>query len=49
MPAGEGVRPDLTDAEVRKLRSQTGLDTLVVFAVNDERWGLESGAHSNNC
>ena len=25
-----------TDAEVRKLGEQTGLDTLVVLAVNDE-------------
>ena len=27
---------DTTDAEVRKRREQTGLDTLVVHAVNDE-------------
>ena len=25
-----------TDAEARKRREQTGLDTLVVYAVNDE-------------
>ena len=28
----------VTDAEVRKLGEQTGLDTLVVLAVNDEYW-----------
>lgn len=28
----------LTDAEARKLGEQTGLDTLVVPAVNDERY-----------
>ena len=27
-----------TDAEVRKLGEQTGLDTLVVLAVNDDYW-----------
>ena len=27
-----------TDAEVRKRGEQTGLDTLVVHAVNDEHW-----------
>ena len=27
-----------TDAEVRKRGEQTGLDTLVVQAVNDEHW-----------
>ena len=27
-----------TDAEVRKRGEQTGLDTLVVHAVNDECW-----------
>ena len=30
-----------TDAEVRKRGEQTGLDTLVVHAVNDECWALE--------
>ena len=32
----------VTDAEVRKLGEQTGLDTPVVLAVNDEYlvWGL---------
>ncbi len=29
-----------TDAEVRKRGEQTGLDTLVVHAVNDENWTL---------
>jgi hypothetical protein len=27
-----------TDTEARKLGEQTGLDTPVVLAVNDERW-----------
>jgi hypothetical protein len=27
-----------TDAEARKLGEQTGLDTPVVLAVNDDRW-----------
>ncbi len=31
---------DETDAEVRKRGEQTGLDTLVVHAVNDENWVL---------
>ena len=29
-----------TDAETRKRGEQTGLDTLVVHAVNDENWVL---------
>ncbi len=29
-----------TDAEVRKRGEQTGLDTLVVHAVNDDYWVL---------
>ena len=29
-----------TDAEARKRGEQTGLDTLVVHAVNDVRWML---------
>ncbi len=33
---GEGGHLDGTDAEVRKRGEQTGLDTLVVHAVNDE-------------
>ena len=28
----------VTGAEVRKLGEQTGLDTLVVLAVNDDYW-----------
>ncbi len=27
-----------TDAEARKLGERTGLDTLVVLAVNDDHW-----------
>ncbi len=41
---------DETDAEVRKRGEQTGLDTLVVHAVNDENWVLGSlslGAEAN--
>ncbi len=30
----------ITDAEARKRGEQTGLDTLVVHAVNDECWVL---------
>ena len=30
----------ITDAEARKRGEQTGLDTLVVHAVNDVRWML---------
>ena len=29
-----------TDTQVRKRGDQTGLDTLVVHAVNDENWAL---------
>ena len=32
---------DNTDAEARKRGEQTGLDTLVVHAVNDVCWTLE--------
>ena len=32
---GESGSLDITDAEARKLGEQTGLDTLVVLAVND--------------
>ncbi len=41
---------DETDAEVRKRGEQTGLDTLVVHAVNDENWvlgELSLGAEAN--
>jgi hypothetical protein len=34
--SGEGDFLDNTDAEARKRGEQTGLDTLVVHAVNDE-------------
>ena len=36
-----------TDAEARKRGEQTGLDTLVVHAVNDVRWML--GALGTQC
>ena len=39
-----------TDAEARKRGEQTGLDTLVVHAVNDECWtlvGLPAGVAAN--
>ena len=36
-----------TDAEVRKRGEQTGLDTLVVHAVNDEN--LTSVCSANRC
>ena len=40
-----------TDAQVRKRGEQTGLDTLVVHAVNDSTWrlcplGVASGANA---
>ena len=35
--------PD-TDAEVRKRGEQTGLDTLVVHALNDDDWMSEGSA-----
>ncbi len=38
---------DETDAEVRKRGEQTGLDTLVVHAVNDENWVL--GEFASRC
>ncbi len=34
--SGERAHWSITDAEVRKRGEQTGLDTLVVHAVNDE-------------
>ena len=37
---GEGNCLDQTDAKVRKRRQQIGLDTLVVYAVNDGYWQL---------
>ncbi len=36
-----------TDTEVRKRGEQTGLDTLVVHAVNDENW--MSGGSASRC
>ena len=38
---GEGDFLFFSDAELRKLGEQTGLDTLVVQAVNDECWILK--------
>ena len=35
---GEGGYWAFTDAEARKRGEQTGLDTLVVHAVNDDYW-----------
>ena len=37
---------DVTDAETRKRGEQTGLDTLVVHAVNDEYLVLEDSTPS---
>jgi hypothetical protein len=37
---GEGAFWTITDAETRKRGEQTGLDTLVVHAVNDEILGV---------
>jgi len=36
-----------TDAHVRKRGEQTGLDTLVVHAINDENW--MSGGSASRC
>ena len=38
-----------TDAELRKLGEQTGLDTLVVLAINDadQRWGVSTPSAPN--
>ena len=33
-----------TDTQVRKRGEQTGLDTLVVHAINDENWMSEGSA-----
>ena len=41
---------NISDAEARKRGEQTGLDTLVVHAVNDECWtlaGLPAGVAAN--
>ena len=39
----------LPDAEARKLGEQTGLDTLVVLAINDadQRWGVSTPSAPN--
>ncbi len=42
----KAVTYTMTDAEARKGGEQTGLDTLVVHAVNDECWGLGAFAFS---
>ncbi len=41
-PAAKAALWNVTDTEVRKLGEQTGLDTLVVLAVNGAHlvWGL---------
>ena len=40
----KAARWDVTDAETRKRGEQTGLDTLVVHAVNDgnQMWGVST-------
>ncbi len=38
---------DVTDAHTRKRGEQTGLDTLVVHALNDVNWLLEDKTFSN--
>jgi hypothetical protein len=37
-PEAKAMHWGITDTEARKLGEQTGLDTLVVLAVNDENW-----------
>ena len=37
-PEAKAAHWGITDAEARKLRERTGLDTPVVLAVNDEHW-----------
>ena len=37
-----------SDAEARKRGEQTGLDTLVVHAVNDEHW-MSGGCDPSGC
>ena len=44
---GEGRNQKNTDAEIRRLRKQTGLDTLVVLAVNDVEKVPREGAEAN--
>ncbi len=46
----KAARWPVSDAEARKRGEQTGLDTLVVHAVNDERWtsgGMPFGVAAN--
>ncbi len=38
---------DMTDAHARKRGEQTGLDTLVVHALNDVNWLLDGQLFSN--
>ena len=46
--AKAGTWPN-TDTELRKLGEQTGLDTLVVLALNDayQRWGVSTPSAPN--
>ena len=48
MPMGKPAYWTNTDAAARKLGEQTGLDTLVVLAVNDDHgvWGVEPPCRS---
>ena len=48
MPIGKPAYWTNTDAEARELGEQTGLDTLVVLAVNDDHWvwGVEPPCRS---
>ena len=43
----KAARWDVTDAETRKRGEQTGLDTLVVHALNDVNWLLGGFLLSN--
>lgn len=45
---GESGKLELTDAEVRKRGYQSGFDTQVVHAVNDEYYLLDNFFSSNN-
>ncbi len=44
---GEGNPLSCTDAHARKRGEQTGLDTLVVHALNDVNWLLDGLLFSN--
>ena len=37
-PKAKAVHWDLPDSETRKRGEQKGLDTLVVYALNDDHW-----------